>query len=128
MTVSNLVLLVEDRDDARESLRALLEVEGFEVDEARDGLAAIAALLAGLRPCVIVLDLNLPVLNGAAFRRVQLENPAFARIPVVLVSGARDLAQVAVELHVAAYVAKPVEADALVSLIRRHCGAASARS
>lgn len=123
MTDTAPILLVEDHPDAREGLRALLEIEGFRVEAAHDGLAAIAALMAGLRPCVILLDLDLPVFSGEAFRRVQLENREFASIPVVLVSGARDLPDIAARLQVAGYAAKPIEVDAIVELIRRQCTA-----
>lgn len=59
------VLVVDDDDDIREVLRALLEDEGYEVEEARHGEEALRILRSSRRPYVALLDLRMPILDGA---------------------------------------------------------------
>lgn len=81
------VLLVEDDRDLRGALSELLRLEHLDVVEARDGLEALHHLRSGEpAPDVILLDLVLPILSGRELRQVQLEDPALAGIPVVLLS------------------------------------------
>ncbi|WP_242392110.1 response regulator [Anaeromyxobacter oryzisoli] len=81
------VLLVEDDRDLRGALSDLLRLEHLDVVEARDGLEALHLLRSGEpAPDVILLDLVLPILSGRELRQVQLEDPALAGIPVVLLS------------------------------------------
>jgi DNA-binding NarL/FixJ family response regulator len=84
-TVRRTVLIVDDHDEFRTSVRALLEAEGFAVvGEAADGAEAIAAV-AALRPAVVLLDIQLPGRDGLAVAE------GIARGPdppaVVLISG-----------------------------------------
>jgi len=114
------VLLVEDDRHTREAIRTLLELEGFRVETAENGQDGLQRLRAGLRPCVIVLDMMMPVKGGAEFRREQLEDPQLADIPVVVYSG-HDPAIDGKELAGAAYVKKPIDFDVLLNLVRLHC-------
>ena len=81
----------------------------------------MAAFAAGLRPCLILLDLGLVGMSAAEFRRAQLSEPDLRDVPVVLFSGADDIAEHAVELSASAFLTKPVEMDQLEALIRAHC-------
>ncbi|MCW8138221.1 MAG: response regulator transcription factor [Planctomycetota bacterium] len=114
------LLLVEDDADIREDLAELLTDEGYEVETAPDGRAALAALRRRAGWGLVLLDLMMPVMDGWAFRRAQLGDPALAAIPVVVISGAADLAGTARALGVAEAVQKPFELDALLAAIRRH--------
>jgi DNA-binding NtrC family response regulator len=76
------VLLVEDNDDVREALRKMLELRGHGVVEARDGEEAWKYLDTGGRAAVIVLDVNLPRMDGRVFREKLLAHEEHARIPV----------------------------------------------
>lgn len=58
------ILLVDDDDDLRESLKLLLEMDGFEVTVACNGQEALALLRSGARPSVVLLDLRMPVMDG----------------------------------------------------------------
>jgi CheY-like chemotaxis protein len=60
------VLIVDDDDDIREVLRALLEDEGYAVEEARHGEEALRTLRTSHQRFVVLLDLRMPVLDGAA--------------------------------------------------------------
>jgi CheY-like chemotaxis protein len=59
----SVVLVVEDEEDSRETLRELLELEGYEVETATNGIEALAKLDV-IVPCIILLDLFMPVMDG----------------------------------------------------------------
>jgi two-component system, chemotaxis family, chemotaxis protein CheY len=80
------VLVVEDDDDIRESLVELLERWGLRPIPARSALVALRILREGARPDVILLDLRMPGLSGWEFRRVQMDEPSLAEIPVVVMT------------------------------------------
>lgn len=116
------VLIVDDDPDIREVLVTVLEMRGYRVIAATDGADALAKLRqAGCeRPCLILLDLMMPGMNGAQFRAAQAHDPALSEIPVVVLSGdgraAEQVAQMGLTL-----LKKPVEFDALLATVRRFC-------
>ncbi len=83
------VLIIEDDDQIREMMRRTMEREGWEVVEARNGIEGLAAV-ESRRPHVILLDLMMPELDGFGFVARLRANPAWAEIPVVVVT-AMDL-------------------------------------
>jgi signal transduction histidine kinase/CheY-like chemotaxis protein len=117
------VLLVEDDPDMREAVEFFLAEEGYGVESAANGREALERLRAGRRPAVILLDLIMPVLDGAGFRAEQARDPDLARIPVVLLTAARDPVDRTAALGVEGYLAKPVEPARLRATVRRFAGA-----
>jgi len=115
------ILVIDDKPTNRDSLRSLFTAAGFTVAEASDGLEALSLLYRGLRPCLIVLDLEMPVMDGEEFRRAQMAHSEYRAIPVVLFSAAPGLEQIAKRLQVAAYASKPADAAGLLALAWRHC-------
>jgi CheY-like chemotaxis protein len=121
------VLIVEDDPDTREMLTTLLTGEGFHAVAAEDGLEALH-LLRTVRhrapdvPCLVLLDLKMPRLSGNEFRRAQLGDPIVATVPVAVMSGAVDAAQHAQTLGAVATLTKPIDFDALLSVVRKYCG------
>src|SRR6185436_18399413 len=81
-----LVLVVDDDADVADSLKDVLCDEGYDVTLAGDGLEALAQLKVGPLPSVIVLDWMMPRCDGACFRARQLEDPAIASIPVLVLT------------------------------------------
>ena len=78
-------------------------------------------LRGGLTPCVIVLDLSMPKMDGFAFRAEHLADPTLARCPVLVCSAHLD---VNLEpLRASAYLQKPIEPQVLLRLIRAFCQA-----
>ena len=117
----HLVLLVDDHEEARDALAMLLKNEGFAVREASDGQEALDALYDGPRPCLVVLDLMMPGMDGWEFRRRQLRSPLFARIPTVVLSGHANLSAAATGLSAHEILAKPVVLGRLLELVRDYC-------
>jgi CheY-like chemotaxis protein len=120
------VLIVEDDADVREMLATLLSTEGFYAVGAEDGLEALH-LLRTVRhrapnvPCLVLLDLKMPRLGGNEFRRAQLGDPTVASVPVAVMSGATDIVQRAQAMGAVASVAKPIDVDLLLDVVRRYC-------
>jgi CheY-like chemotaxis protein len=117
------ILVVDDDDHIRSMVVELLEDEGYAVQSVVDGLEALDWLRAQpQRPCVILLDLMMPRMDGWAFRRAQREDPALAPIPVVTMSAHANLAATAAPLEPAGIVAKPIDIPHLLAMIAAFCG------
>jgi CheY-like chemotaxis protein len=112
------ILLVEDDDDIRSTLKEVLELEGYNVATAAHGQEAFTRLEEIERPCVILLDLMMPVMNGWEFLEKQKESARFASIPVLVVSAAGDKARSA---SAQGFVKKPIEVDGLLEMIKKYC-------
>lgn len=111
------ILVVEDDADIRSALCSLLASEGYDVAGARDGREALAALHEGPSPDVILLDLMMPIMNGAEFRAAQRQDPAIASIPIIVITASIGPRQVTSGLDAAAVLPKPFELSELVEII-----------
>jgi CheY-like chemotaxis protein len=114
------ILVVEDSEDTRDALRVLLQLEGYRVETAENGQDGLEKLRAGFRPWLILLDLMMPVMDGAQFRREQLADPQLAEIPVVVYSALPPANINVGQLKGVAYLQKPVDFETLLSLVRLH--------
>ena len=101
------VLVVEDSPDARLLLRDLLEGLNHTVTEANDGLEGVKIALTN-RPDLIVLDLMMPAASGDSALKFMRGTPELADIPVLVVSAHPDIAWIAKQHGVDAWVAKPI--------------------
>ena len=114
------VMVVEDDTDALDAIAAILEDAGYDVMRARNGREALQRLADSGGQCdLILLDLLMPVMNGWDFRRRQRETPAFADIPVFLMSAGAHLAVVREELQAAGCVTKPVDDADILDVVKR---------
>jgi CheY-like chemotaxis protein len=118
MRNSTTVLIVDDDADIREVMKIFLEANGYHVNVAADGLDALEQLRAGPRPELILLDLMMPRLDGEQFLK-QFRASRFADIPVVIISGYTLAEKKANELMAACCLMKPVEAEHLLTTVRR---------
>lgn len=116
------VLVVEDNVDARAAFEALLQQKGFGVVTACDGEEALQVLRSGLKPRLILLDLMMPRKDGWQFRREQVADPALAHFPVVVLSGAGQLARRTQQLGIDEYLEKPIDVERLLEVVARYCG------
>ena len=113
-------LVVDDSAVIRELIAVNLELEGFDVATAGDGETAVA-LAAELRPDVITLDVMMPRMNGFDTVIALREFPVTADIPVVMVTGRAQAADVSrgEEVGVEAYLTKPFEPAELIEVVTR---------
>ena len=115
------ILVVEDQEDNRKILRDLLAHAGYEVIEVGDGEQALAAAAAH-HPDVILMDIQLPLLDGyAATRRLKVD-PALKHIPIIVITS-YALSGDETEARAAgcdAYVAKPYSPRALLEMVRQY--------
>jgi two-component system alkaline phosphatase synthesis response regulator PhoP len=111
---SSKVLLVDDEDSLRKVMRDLLEREGYVVTEARDGVQALDQV-DRVGPDIIVLDLNLPGLDGYGVLSHLRSRPATATIPVIVLTakGDEDNEVRVFELGADDFLTKPFRARAL---------------
>jgi CheY-like chemotaxis protein len=112
------VLIVEDDADIREVMKIFLEADGYHVNIAADGFDALEQLKAGLPPALILLDLMMPRMDGEQFLK-QLRASRFGDIPVVIMSGHSSAERKALELKADYCLLKPVEAEQLLTIVRR---------
>src|SRR6188472_3055920 len=110
------ILIVEDDPSTRAFLAELLQSHGYPVMTATDGEQALT--VAGEKsPCLILLDLQMPGMDGFAFRAAQLRRPELANTPVIIISGLDDDVQVARRIGPMAEVRKPIDVDALLEQV-----------
>ena len=112
------VLIVDDQEAIRATLRTALDDEGFTVETAANGREALD-ILERWKPCVILLDLMMPVMDGWAFREEQRR--AGSTVPVVLLSAAGGLDEHERSLGAAAVISKPFDIDRVISTIEKVC-------
>jgi len=123
----HIILIVDDDDDVRNTLGELLADEGYTVLTAVHGLDALAKLRRDgqPKPCLILLDLMMPVMTGAEFYAEQQRDPHLAPIPVVVISADGNVRQKAAACG-GAYLAKPLRIETVLDAIERHCNSPSA--
>jgi len=114
--MSEQVLVVEDEDDLRDSVAEVLHLQGYAVSTAANGREALNQLTDGLSPDLILLDLMMPVMDGWAFRRRQLEDDDLADIPVIVFTSAKSV-EVTEDFDVDVVLEKPVEIERLIEVI-----------
>jgi CheY-like chemotaxis protein len=115
------ILVVEDDQDIRESIAEFLSMENYHVITASNGRDALDKLQSIRKPCLILLDLMMPVMSGQEFLKVRTDNVAIAAVPVVIVSAIADHSNVPKEL-VKGFVKKPINLDLLLKLVKTYCG------
>ncbi len=124
------ILVVDDHDDTRMLMRTRLEMDGYSVLEAENGKAALELLTAAgaPEPCIIVLDLEMPVMTGSELLAILKGDHRLAKIPVVVVSGSQTRPELVDALDHKAIVAslpKPCNLESLMDKIaayaRKHC-------
>jgi CheY-like chemotaxis protein len=118
------VMIVDDDDAIREALEDVLSDEGYDVVGVSDGQQALDYLFNDLhpakRPSAILVDLWMPVMDGWKFLDALLQDPRFSRIPLVVLTAARD--QRARDLRVAEVLTKPVQLQQVLGALERLTG------
>ena len=117
------ILLVEDDPDLRDALAEALDGLGFSVTLARDGADALACLRGATeRPGLILLDFQMPNMNGIQFREEQLSSPDYAAIPVAIMTADAHAKEKMASLGLIAFLSKPLSIPALLEVTRNVFG------
>ena len=113
------ILIVEDSRDGREMLEMLLELKGYSVVAAGDGKRAVVAALEIL-PDLILLDLELPGLDGLAVARDLRRNSNFRNVPIIILSGhdPSEHKQLAIDAGCTDYLLKPIDFQKLDEILQ----------
>ena len=114
------VLIVEDDLDTREMLARFLEIAGYHVTQAANGVEALHVLRSGVHASVILLDLMMPVMDGWQFRAAQRRDAALSHIPVVVVTAAGPRERVP-PIEADAWLPKPIDLDGLLETLDAFC-------
>jgi CheY-like chemotaxis protein len=113
------ILVIEDEKELREMLCEALELNGYGAVPARDGHAALEALERIEVPCLVLLDLLMPGMNGWEFFTELRSHAKYARVPVIVHSSA----PAAAPQGVTRVLTKPLELERLLGIIREFCKA-----
>lgn len=116
-------MIVEDDGPIRQSLRMILELEGYTVIEAENGTEAIQLLESGNLPSLVFLDLMMPIMDGAQFYQTLKTRPEWRSItPVVIsASGKLDDKIAAMGKPTPPFLKKPVELEAIIEITQKYC-------
>jgi two-component system chemotaxis response regulator CheY len=113
---SKCILVVDDDDAVRGAIAETLELEGYSVESAADGLQALEKIKL-TPPDAIVLDLMMPVMDGWTFMERCRKEHLCSGTPVLVTSAVRRLEEKAAGMHVDACLAKPFDLDELLALV-----------
>jgi two-component system, chemotaxis family, chemotaxis protein CheY len=113
------ILVVEDDHDLRRLTAEMLREAGYFVESAADGVEALERLRSTGAISLVVLDLNMPRMNGFEFRERQVADPTLAGIPVIAVTAYGQLAEQVARLGPIPCLKKPFDYDELITIIER---------
>jgi CheY-like chemotaxis protein len=111
-------LVIEDDEAIRDSLKMVLELEGYTVFTAINGQDGLEKLKTMPKPCIIFLDLMMPIMNGWEFIELIEKDILLATIPVVIVSAFADKNKTS---HAKGIVKKPVDINDLLKFVEQYC-------
>lgn len=125
--MSKTILIVDDSPTMIMSLRSTLEMNGFQVEAASDGARALDALQAGLRPSLIITDINMPNMGGLEFIRHARGLPACRFTPILTLTTESDPAkrEESRKLGATGWLVKPLSGADLLGVIRQVLPAAA---
>lgn len=119
------VMIIEDDADLRTALCDALSESGYAVVPSPDGSHALTALHRMPTPGLILLDLNLPVVDGWVFRSIQRRLEGFSSTPVVVMSALPLVKEYARDLNAVAWLSKPIQMGDLLKVVEAHVSAAA---
>ena len=117
---SKKIVVVEDDEDIRLLYQEILTSEGFDVEVAENGEAALRILNSLERlPCLILTDFMMPGINGSQLVKLLRMNDLLISIPVVMIS-ARPLTDL--EIKDVEFLKKPIDVDTIIQKVKEYCG------
>ena len=122
----NGILIIEDEQEIRDTLRQLLELEGHKVYTAANGAEGLQRLRVMPPPCSIILDILMPVMSGWQFLDARQQDEALSSIPVAIVSG---IAQKPASIpRATVFIRKPIDFDVLLGFVNEQHQARARRN
>jgi CheY-like chemotaxis protein len=115
------ILIVEDDMDIRNALRDMVELDGYYAETAENGADAMRKLNDMPKPCLIILDIMMPVMNGLEFLAASERDSRIVTVPVVIVTAYEAIAR-RERSRAAGIVGKPIDIDRLRKFILDFCG------
>jgi two-component system chemotaxis response regulator CheY len=112
------VLVVEDDDDIREVIIEILEAEGYSTLSARNGKEALDLLEQTAKPCLVLLDMMMPIMNGRQFLDAIMKNSRLAPLPVLIVSAIADKTNTEGSIG---YLKKPIDINVVLDVVGQYC-------
>ncbi|HKX83796.1 MAG TPA: response regulator [Pyrinomonadaceae bacterium] len=114
------VLVVDDYEDTRDLIRFLLEMYGFEVSEATNGLEALESVKRQV-PDLVLMDISMPYMDGLTAARKLREQPRFAKLPIIAITAQSEgYKKRAIEAGYDELIPKPINIDDLRPVINKH--------
>lgn len=112
------ILVVEDDEDIRTAVIDLLESEGFHALPASNGKIALDLLKEIPKPCLVLLDMMMPIMDGREFLDEVMKDSYLAPIPVLIVSAIADKTNTAGSVG---FLKKPIDIDMILSVVSKYC-------
>ena len=114
------ILVVDDDADIRHALCDVLQDEGYRAVCVENGQVALDHLRGSAElPCLIILDLTMPVMDGVEFRQHQMADPRMCDVPVVIITaGGLHKAR---QLSARDVLLKPIEVETVLERVERYC-------
>ena len=123
LQIKKRILVIEDDHDVGQSLRDVLESDGYQVFLARNGLEALNMLGKMDPPNLIFLDMMMPVMDGFTFRAKQQSDPALSKIPLVVMSAHVQQKDTDNLKHFGnpVFLRKPMDVDTILLVAKQNC-------
>jgi len=118
VTSQRRVLLIDDDPDSRDIYRQILEWGGFQVETASNGAAGVRAATARV-PHAVLVDLDMPGLNGVEVLRQLRADPRTMQLPVATLTGAPEILDAVSDAPFDAVIVKPAIGDEIITAVRR---------
>ena len=115
------VLVIDDFPETREAIVTMLVAKGFDAVGALSGPTALDYFQAGLRPCVVLLDVRMPEMDGWQVWERMKAHEELARTPVVILSADKADDKRARAVGIREFLRKPVDARVLLNAVEKYC-------
>jgi two-component system chemotaxis response regulator CheY len=111
------ILVVEDDYDIRESIKDFLEIEKYSVLTASNGEEALEHLKHAPKPCFVLLDMMMPIMDGRAFLDIMMKDAVLAPIPVFVISAVATKENTRGSVG---FIKKPADLDMILKMIKSY--------
>ena len=112
------ILVVEDDKDIRNAIVSLLETEGYKTESAENGKVALEKLSVIPKPCLVLLDMMMPIMNGREFLDTVMKDSTLAPLPILIVSAIADRTNTEGSIG---FLKKPIDINVVLDVVAQYC-------